>query len=240
MKVLIPAAGSSTRLKTLTEDKPKCLLTIGNTTILGKQISNLEKVGLKDVVIMTGFKSEKIEEYVSKLDTSVNITLEYNPFFDISNNMMSLWSVRHLVYGNDIMIINGDNIFDYKILKKLLASKHDNVLMVQQKDEYDGDDMKVQTKNGRLYSVNKVMKSSEADGESIGVMKFSKDGAEILFKHIEKMSRIKENLQTWYLKAIEQIARSGINIYTESMNGLQWEEVDFHEDYEKVSKMDWE
>ena len=138
------------------------------------------------------------------------------------------------------MIINGDNIFDYRILDKLLQSKYGNVLMIQQKDEYDGDDMKIKTENGKLIAVNKTMKSSDADGESIGLMKFSTEGTDILFHHIEKMSRNKENLQTWYLKAIQQIAREQIGVYTESMNGLQWEEVDFLEDYDKVSKMDWE
>lgn len=240
MKVIIPAAGSSTRLKALTKERPKCLLPIGNTTILGKQLKNLEKAGLKDVIIATGFKAEKIEEYVADFDTTLDVQLEYNPFYDISNNMMSLWSIRHLVYGHDIMIINGDNIFDYRILEKLLQSKYKNVLMIQQKDEYDGDDMKVCTENDKLTAVNKTMKSSDADGESIGVMKFSALGTNTLFHHIEQMSRDKENLQTWYLKAIEQIARTKIDIYTESMNGLLWEEVDFLEDYEKVSKMDWD
>ncbi len=239
MKVIIPAAGSSTRLKELTKNSPKCLLPIGNTTILGMQLKNIENVGLKDVIICTGFRADKIEDYIQNFSTNLNIKLEYNPFFDISNNMMSLWSVRHLIYDNEIIIINGDNVFEKGILEQLLQSKNENVLMIQQKDEYDGDDMKVKTTKGKLTHVNKLMKSSEADGESIGIMKFSAKGTNVLFHHIEQMSRIKQNLQTWYLKAIEQTAQNNLNIYTESMNGLVWEEVDFVEDYNKVKKMNW-
>ncbi|HOD37386.1 MAG TPA: NTP transferase domain-containing protein, partial [Candidatus Marinimicrobia bacterium] len=64
MKVIILAAGNASRLASLANGSPKCLLPLGNTTILGKQLHNLEKVGLTDVILSVGYKVEKVEEYL--------------------------------------------------------------------------------------------------------------------------------------------------------------------------------
>jgi NDP-sugar pyrophosphorylase family protein len=55
MKVIILAAGNAIRLASLANGSPKCLLPLGNTTILGKQLHNLEKVGLTDVILSVGY-----------------------------------------------------------------------------------------------------------------------------------------------------------------------------------------
>jgi len=158
MKVIILAAGNAIRLASLANGSPKCLLPLGNTTILGKQLHNLEKVGLTDVILSVGYKVEKVEEYLKNFRTNLKIHLEFNPFYDISNNIVSLWNVRHLVWNQPIIIINGDNVFDYQILSLLLESPFENVLMIQEKEEYDGDDMKVKTENDRLLAVKNYEK----------------------------------------------------------------------------------
>ncbi|HPC35903.1 MAG TPA: phosphocholine cytidylyltransferase family protein [Candidatus Marinimicrobia bacterium] len=240
MKVIILAAGNASRLASLANGSPKCLLPLGDTTILGKQLRNLEKVGLMDVILSVGYKVEKIEEYLRNFQTNLKIYLEFNPFYDISNNIISLWNVRHLVWNQPIIIINGDNVFKYQVLSRLLESPFENVLMIQEKEEYDGDDMKVKTENDRLLAVNKTMKSSEATGESIGIMKFSAEGCTRLMQKIVEMIRDKENLQVWYLRSIQELINDGLPIHVCQINGLKWEEVDFPEDYLRVKNMNWE
>jgi len=240
MKVIILAAGNAIRLASLANGSPKCLLPLGNTTILGKQLHNLEKVGLTDVILSVGYEVEKVEEYLKNFLTNLKIHLEFNPFYDISNNIVSLWNVRHLVWNQPIIIINGDNVFDYQILSLLLESPFENVLMIQEKDEYDGDDMKVKTENDRLKAINKTMKSSEANGESIGIMKFSAEGCAQLMQKIVEMTRNKENLQVWYLRSIQELINDGLPVHVCRINGLKWEEVDFPEDYLRVKNMNWE
>jgi len=239
-KVIILAAGTSQRLAKLTHDIPKCLLPVGENTILGRQLDNVRKAGLTDVVLSVGYKAEKIEEYIKPYEDKLRIHVEFNPFFDISNNIMSLWNIRHLVRKNPILIVNGDNVFDYRILTSLMKCPHDNVLMVQVKEEYDGDDMKVQSTDDRLIAVNKSMKSSAATGESIGIMKFSVEGSERLMQKLENMSRTKENLHVWYLRAIQELVNDRFPIHICNINGLPWEEVDFPEDIERVRQQKWQ
>ncbi|MBC8402646.1 MAG: phosphocholine cytidylyltransferase family protein [Candidatus Marinimicrobia bacterium] len=240
MKVVILAAGNSSRLIDLTRESPKCLLPLNHTTILGKQLDNLHQVGLDEVIISAGYKIEKIEEYFEGHSWDLTIHIEYNPFYDISNNIMSLWNVRHLIRDHSAMIINGDNVFDYQILETLLQCPHENVLMVQVKEEYDGDDMKVRTDGERLLAVNKSMMSSEASAESIGIMKFSASGINHLMDKLVSMVTIKENHQVWYLRAIQEVIDDGLPVCICSIGDSIWEEVDFQIDYKRVRNMKWD
>lgn len=54
MKVIILAAGLSKRLHPLTAKLPKCLVKIGERTLLEYTLRNFEKFGAKEVVIVTG------------------------------------------------------------------------------------------------------------------------------------------------------------------------------------------
>ncbi|MCC7430470.1 phosphocholine cytidylyltransferase family protein [bacterium] len=236
MKLIILAAGGGTRLLKLTETLPKCLLPIDDTTILGHQLGNAQKVGIKEVVISIGYKADLVEDYVQKFRAKLTIKTEFNPFYDIANNLISLWNVREEIKNNEIIILNGDDLFDYRILEGLKETKKDISLVISHKEEYDGDDMKVSAVSGKIKKINKVMRSSEATGESIGMMKFSEKGSNFLYWKLSQMVRDKENLNAWYLRAIQEMIYDGVEVNQFEINGLPWMEIDFPEDYEKAQK----
>ena len=117
MKAIILAAGKGERLMPLTSDTPKSLLELENeTTLLESQLITINKTAIDKVVIVTGYLTEKIESKVQRYSKEYNIDIQiiYNPFFDISNNLLSLWQARHEM-ESDFIIINGDDIFKYII-----------------------------------------------------------------------------------------------------------------------------
>ena len=61
-KAIILAAGRSTRLRPLTEDIPKCLLSLGDETILDYQIRHLAKLNIERELIVVGYKRDLIVE----------------------------------------------------------------------------------------------------------------------------------------------------------------------------------
>ena len=65
MKVIILAAGQGKRLLPLTEDRPKCVLQLGERTVLGWQLQALRKAGASEVVVATGFRAGMIEGVIS-------------------------------------------------------------------------------------------------------------------------------------------------------------------------------
>ena len=55
MKAVILAAGIASRLRPLTDHKPKCLLEIGNKCLLERAITGLTVNGIREIVIVTGY-----------------------------------------------------------------------------------------------------------------------------------------------------------------------------------------
>jgi len=62
MKAMILAAGKGTRLKPLTENKPKALLEIGGRTLLEIQIRKVLSAGIKDIIINVHHFADQIEQ----------------------------------------------------------------------------------------------------------------------------------------------------------------------------------
>ena len=60
MKAIICAAGEGKRLMPNTSNNPKCLLKVGGKTILEYMLDNLSKCGVKDVIIVLGYKKDVV------------------------------------------------------------------------------------------------------------------------------------------------------------------------------------
>lgn len=64
MQAVILAAGAATRLRPLTDTTPKCLLKIGDKSLLQLTIENILANGVKDFVFVTGYLNHMIEDFV--------------------------------------------------------------------------------------------------------------------------------------------------------------------------------
>ena len=111
MKAILISAGKGERLYPLTKNTPKSLLEVGKgLTILETQLHSLSENNIKDIVIITGFKAEQIEAKIRDYQNDLNITTVFNPFYDISNNLLSVWMARHHM-TDEFISINGDDVF---------------------------------------------------------------------------------------------------------------------------------
>lgn len=97
-KAVIVAAGISSRLYPLTKNKPKCLLRIGKETLLDRSLRILRKYGIKEIVIVGGYKYDLLRKQCNK-----DLIFRLNPFFKVTNNMVSLWFARNDVEGRDFL-----------------------------------------------------------------------------------------------------------------------------------------
>ena len=240
MKAIILAAGKGERLMTLTSDTPKSLLELENeTTLLESQLITINKTAIDKVVIVTGYLTEKIESKVQRYSKKYNIDIQiiYNPFFDISNNLLSLWQSRHEM-ESDFIIINGDDIFNDSVLLGLL--EHDKneliTMVIDRKETYDEDDMKLIVENGRILEVSKKIPLNEANGESIGMIRVTGEAKGIMVDTMERMVRNKKNMQVFYLAMIQELINQGIVVGYHEISSKDWAEIDFHPDLEDIRK----
>ena len=232
MRAIILSAGRGSRLLPLTTDLPKCLLPIGITTVLGLQLDTLLRCGVENVTVVTGFNEHLVRAEIDARQTGPKVDVLYNPFFQVADNLGSCWMVREYMH-DDFLIINGDTLFSPAILEKVLnAPAKDITVTIDQKDHYDGDDMKVTLSEGQLLAISKTLAPRETHGESIGMLRFMNDGTQVFREELERLMRLKDGTKSWYLSAIDGLAKSGQRIDTTNIKGSTWAELDTPEDYE--------
>lgn len=130
MKALILAAGPCTRLRPLTDDRHKCLVELRpGLTVLDLELRQLEKNGIRQIVITTGYFEDAIRDHVSRHFAHLDVTFVTNPDFAVTNCIESMWLARAST-DDDLVFLTGDLVFDDIVLHKLLAAPAESVMYV--------------------------------------------------------------------------------------------------------------
>lgn len=238
MKAIILSAGQGRRLLPLTESIPKCMLTVHDRPLIRWQIDALTQCGIEDITVVVGFGADQLESWLAGLPGlpgPQRVRTLYNPFFASSDNLVSCWVARAEMQ-EDFLLLNGDTLFEVAVLKKLLAAPPQPVtLAVDAKDRYDDDDMKVIRDGERLVHVGKKLPLDQVNAESIGMMTFRREGPRLFREILERALRNPQALKQWYLSLIDELANSDV-VWTQSIEGLGWAEVDSPADLERASR----
>jgi choline kinase len=236
MKAIVLNAGYGARLRPTTDSVPKCLVPVNaDHPVLEVQLNTLARCGIRDVTMMVGYGAVKIERFLAAHPIpSLTVQTSYNPFFATTNTAVTCWlAIRDMT--EDFVLVNGDTLFDAKILRRVLAAPEAPLVMaIDQKPSYDADDMKVLlTTSGRLKAVGKSFPDSKIDGESIGLMAFHGAGVAAFRSALETAVRQPETLRLWYHDVISVMA-STLPVDTVLIKGLWWREIDTPQDLAEV------
>ena len=226
MKAIILAAGKGTRLDGAV--KPKCLVDIGGITLLRRQIETLRDVNLEHIVVVVGFGADAIRE-----ECDSDISFVENTQFAETSSMYSLWLAReHLADG--FVVLNCDVLFHPQLLANLLESSHDDALLLSDTETapLGDEEMKVKVKDGLVVDISKEIDPLEADGENVGIVKFSAAGAKKLVAYMDQLIAAGA-VKDWAPRAFREFALNH-PLHALSTAGLPWIEIDFPEDYERA------
>jgi NDP-sugar pyrophosphorylase family protein len=75
MKAMILAAGLGTRLRPLTDDRPKALVTLAGRTLLEITLARLRSFGVSEVIVNAHHHAEMIADYIKAHDFGMRIEL---------------------------------------------------------------------------------------------------------------------------------------------------------------------
>lgn len=208
MKVIILAAGQGSRLRPLTDDRPKCMVEVNGKSIIERQIDVMRSCGVKDedITIIAGYCNDVLRDHFS--DTKINFII--NNEFETTNMVCSLMCARELMSReNDIVISYGDIIYEKSIFEKIISSE-DSMSVIVDDGWYDYwaercenplddaetlmfDDNSFLTEIGqKTDDLNKVQ------SQYIGLMKFKEDGLKaVLALADEAKARSEKNVSLW-------------------------------------------
>jgi choline kinase len=212
MKTVILAAGIGSRLKPLTDHNPKCLLKIGEKSILEMTIENILATNDSEIIIVTGYLEDKIREFLRERFPKLKITIIYNKFYASTNNIYSLWLAKDAVLGDDMMMMDSDIVFDKGIITKLLNSGYKNCLALKRHDVHY-EEIKVKTDvKGRVVEISKEVNLTEAEGESIGIEVFGRDALTELYNILERKVVTEKKVNQFYESAFQELAGNDLYI----------------------------
>ena len=236
MKAVILAAGMASRLRPLTEHTPKCLLKVGERSLLQRSIDALKNNGILDYVIVTGYLHEMIKTFVAEeYGSSINVTFIQNELFDSTNNIYSLWLARPEAEGEEILLLDSDLLYDPEIIARVLADDAKNVLTLIRHDLGE-EEMKVvlDKKNGTITEISKTCNPLDAAGESLGIEKMGREYTSALYKELEPMMNEEHLENVFYERAFERLLAKGHTYNVVDVTELFSCELDTVEDFENA------
>ena len=234
MKAIILAAGQSRRLKPLTNDIPKCLLQINNQSIIDYQIKGLIKNNITEIIIVIGFKAQKLTNYSQRNYSNINFTFIKNNNFQNTNAAYSLYLTKKYL-NDDIIYLNSDSLFDKKILEKIVNSK--TSVTAIQRVAWDEEEVNVIVDNNlEILEIGKHISKELNYGEFIGVTKMSKSFNQELIKVLGSFVKNKEP-KKFAADAINLTIQRGQKMYAIDVTEFKAIEIDTLEDYKKAQKL---
>jgi choline kinase len=237
MRAIILAAGTASRLRPLTLHTPKCLLKVGERTLLERSMDALIKAGIREFCIVTGYLHEKIEDFVKQTyGESIDVCFIHNKDYETTNNIYSLWLARPKADGQEILLLDSDLLYDGQIVERVLADSHENVLTLI-RHELGEEEMKVvMNEDGAITEISKTCNPALAAGESLGIERMGKAYTTALYKELDIMMNQEHLKNTFYELAFLRLIAQGNTFSVLDVTELFSCELDTIEDFENAKQ----
>lgn len=109
MQALILAGGLGTRLREVVNDRPKAMAPVNGKPFLEYQIKFLKNNGINEIVLSTGYKSEKIENYFGS-GKNHGISIRYVKEKELLGTGGAVKNSLEML-DDQFFALNGDSIF---------------------------------------------------------------------------------------------------------------------------------
>jgi choline kinase len=240
LKGIVLAAGPGRRLQPLTDHLPKTLLPLSDgRAILDLALANLCSVGIENIVVVTGFAADRLEERRRELEARHGVRLElvFNERAEEWNNAYSLWLARD-AFRDGAVLVNGDTVHPGSVEERLLAARGPGILLAVDTEKQLGEEeMKVLlAEDGTLQTVSKEIDPETAEGEYIGVTLIEAGAARSLAEALEATWRLDPS--RYYEDGFQELVNRGGKVHVAPIGSVEWIEVDNHEDLARAREIE--
>ena len=144
MQSIILAAGMGKRLKELTNDNTKCMVKVNGVTLIERMLRQIDSFNLNRIVIVVGYKGQKLIDYISTLNIKTPIQYVDNPIYDKTNNIYSLQLAQEYLEQDDTLLFESDLIFEESVIKSLIEDPRPSLALVDKYESWmDGTCIKI-------------------------------------------------------------------------------------------------
>ena len=233
---VILAAGMARRLRPLTDTRPKCLLTVGERTLLQRTVDAMTGAGIDELVVVTGYRAEMLRTFLTEHYPSLDIHFIHNADYEHNNNIFSLWLTRPYTDGRDFVLMDSDILFDPAVLPYLLKSE--GTVLAVNRHELGDEEIKVITDaDGYVTEISKTCSIEAAIGESVGIEKMMADYSTALFRELEQMIEREGLIDVFYERAFERLIPQGHCFRAVDTTSFFSIELDTVEDFNRAKEL---
>lgn len=227
---VILAAGVGSRLRPMTNTKPKCLVTSAGQPILQYQLDAYKESGITDIVIVVGYEGVAIVDYCKHIK-DFNITIIENEIYEDSNNMYSFYLAKEYVKGKAFILNNADLTVDSALVRKMMDDCREDLVAVDV-GRFNYESMKVSlNNNNKICDISKLVEENASYGCSIDFYKFSESSSNIFFDQITKIIEVDGNLKDWTEVAMQRLFQSQeLKFEAFNIENMPWVEIDNYDD----------
>ena len=205
---VILAAGMAKRLRPLTDECPKCLLKIGERTLLERTVDAMLEAGISELVVVTGYRAQMIRDFLTLHYPDLTIHFIHNADYEHNNNIFSLWMTRPYTDGHDFLLSDSDILFDPQIIRAVLATEG-NALALNRHELGEEEIKVIVDSDNRVVEISKVCSIEQAIGESVGFEKMTASYSTALFRELEQMIEREGLIDVFYERAFERLIPQG-------------------------------
>lgn len=221
MRVIILAAGMGTRLRPLTDDKPKSLVEVNGEPMIERQLRFLKEKGIEDIIIVTGYMAEKFEYLKEKY----GVKLIHNDKYDVYNNVYTMYLVRE--YLEDAYVSEADvymvkNYFDPEIKKSAYFGGY--------RENFVNEWVLGIGENNKLHSIEL---QSGSDYILAGLSYWTKDSSKLIKEKLEEVIDA-GHFDTMYWDEVVNLCLEDIDAEARIIGTNDWFEIDSVSDLENA------
>lgn len=230
-------AGGGIRLRPYTEDIPKCLVEVNGKKLLVRMLDYLVKGGIEKIILVIGYKGEKIRRVVGDRWSDATIDYVYNSDWATTNNVVSL-NLALPKINQDFILLEGDLIFTWEAFEPLFEPDRMAVANYQnymsgtlvEMDAYGG------IKQFVMENVSENKRKKLYKTVNLYSFKFS-SFKNLIVPELNKLISSGQK-QVYYEQAIANaVAQSGYLTEAVNFHNTSWYEIDTEEDLLKAQEI---
>jgi choline kinase len=235
MRAIILAAGRGLRLQQ-TDDRqmPKCLLQFGGMSLLERHLRILRNAGIDEIVLALGYRHERVEVELDRLQWQPRPEIVLNPRFDLGSVLTVHTVADALTRGGDVLLMDADVLYDQRIANALVAGHRPvNRILIDRDFEGGDEPVKLCMREGVPIELRKHLSEDlkyDTIGESVGFFRFDQTGARRLAALVAGYVA-QDRADLPHEEAVRDLLREGSQIFeVADVTGATWIEIDFPTD----------